>query len=96
MAIPDDLIETMVQAAVTEAFQQKGMSRDQQLKFDATGQDYNLMGIDLKHCMVAAIAAIESSGWTISRIASVGSDVATAVAQDRGVRPDELNAENDG
>ena len=78
MPVPDELIEAMTRAAVNDAFQQKGMSRDSRLQFDAAGQSYSFMGVDLKQCIAAAAAAIEENGWTISRVSENGRAPAAA------------------
>ena len=96
MTVRDDLIEEMVQAAITDAFQQKGMSRDKQLEFDAAGQSYSFMGVNLRQCMEAAVTALEKSGWTITRAPVISADTPRAIGQDRGLSPDQLNAESDG
>ena len=65
MPISDEVAEIMVQAAVTDAFHQKGLSREQQLAFEENGQTYKMMGVDLKEAMRAAAAALEENGWVM-------------------------------
>ena len=42
MAVAEKVVEVMLQAALTDAFQ-KGLNQDQQLAFDQTGQSYRFM-----------------------------------------------------
>ena len=96
MPTRDNLIETMTQAAVTDAFHQRGMDSDKMLDFDASGQSYSFMGVNLKQCMEAAVAALEASGWTLARVPGHAADTASPAASDRGVHPEDLTTENDG
>ena len=67
MDAPDEVIEMMTQAAITDAFRQKGLSEEQKLAFDAAGQTYRFMGVDLKESMRAAVAELDKNGWRLSR-----------------------------
>jgi len=61
------LIETMVKAAVTDAFHQRGLNAETELVLAPGTESYQFMGVDLRQVMRAAVAAIEQQGWTIVR-----------------------------
>ena len=63
----EELIDTMVKAAVTDAFQQRGLSPSTELVLAPGSESYQFMGVDLRQVMRAAVSALEEQGWRITR-----------------------------
>jgi hypothetical protein len=63
----EEALEVMVRAAITDAFQQRGLDPAAQLNFDAGEQSYQFMGVDLLQSMRAALEALQADGWQVTR-----------------------------
>jgi hypothetical protein len=63
----EELIETMVRAAVTDAFHQRGLDPEAKLDIAPGAESYRFMGVDLRQVMRAAVTALEQEGWMIVR-----------------------------
>jgi hypothetical protein len=63
----EELIDTMVRAAVTDAFHQRGLNPETELVLAAGPESYQFMGVDLRQVMRAVVNAVEQQGWTIAK-----------------------------
>jgi hypothetical protein len=63
----EEALQVMVRAAITDAFQQRGLDPAAQLNFDSGDQSYHFMGVDLLQSMRAALEALEAEGWQVTK-----------------------------
>ena len=63
----EEALQVMVGTAITNPFHQRGLDPAAQLNVDSGEQSYHFMGVDLLQSMRAALEALKTDGWQVTK-----------------------------